>query len=106
MNIKKNLNDMTGAAAELREGMKGVWLAKKIKDELDGGADLEDIVLRYVPVLDAATVYSDMDQPIFSKNSSLVDKNNKFFTINIFFMRYLLIRKKIRIFQTTKSKET
>lgn len=62
MNIKKNLNDMTGAAAELREGMKGVWLAKKIKDELDGGADLEDIVLRYVPVLDAATVYSDMDQ--------------------------------------------
>ena len=25
MNIKKNLNDMTGAAAELREGMKGVW---------------------------------------------------------------------------------
>ena len=33
MNIKKNLNDMTGAAAELREGMKGVWLAKKIKED-------------------------------------------------------------------------
>ena len=62
MDIKKNLNDMTGAAAEVRDGMKGVWLAREIKKELDGGAALEDIVLRYVPILDAAAVRSDMEQ--------------------------------------------
>lgn len=62
METKKNLNNPKGAATEVRNGMKSIWLFREIKKELETGAALEDVVARYVPTLEEGQILSDMNQ--------------------------------------------
>lgn len=66
MGMKRNVTELTGTvgskAAEVRNGMKGIWLAREIKKEMDDGAAMEEVILRRVPLLDSAYVKEEAER--------------------------------------------
>ncbi|MDE7242618.1 MAG: hypothetical protein K2O18_01390 [Oscillospiraceae bacterium] len=60
------------AASEVRYGVKGVWLSKKILKDLEAGTPLEDAILSRVPTLDAQLVRDDA-QALLDGIQSLYD---------------------------------